>query len=343
MKYIEIIYPDDWHVHLRDKDCLPDTVQATAFSFLRALAMPNLAQPVTTIDDLLQYRERIIKATPKSAQFLPYMTLYLNDQTTAETLNQAKKFDFILGAKLYPQHATTNSALGAANILDLYPLFEVMQTNDLVLQVHGEDVTADIFDKEERFINNFLKPICKQFPRLRVVLEHISTKAAIDFVTNTKANIAATITPHHLLYNRNDLLNQGIKPHLYCLPILKRREDQAALRLAATSGNPKFFAGTDSAPHAKNEKESNCGCAGIFSSPYAVAIYAQIFEDLNKLDYLEAFLSKFGAEFYNLPLNQQTLTLAKRSQTIPFELPFGKNKVVPIAAGESIAWSIYEH
>lgn len=342
MQSIEIIYPDDWHVHLRDEIFLKSTVPYAACNFGRVLVMPNLPCPLITVEALIQYRDRILALIPAGSVFAPYMTLYLNNLTTPEILTKAKQFAFILGAKLYPANATTHSNAGVADILSLYPLFEIMQNEDLVLQIHGEDPSVDIFDREKLFITNFLIPITKQFPRLRIVLEHISTKIAVEFVQNASSYVAATITPHHLLYDRNDLLNQGIKPHLYCLPILKRQEDKIALRKAAASGNPKFFAGTDSAPHAVSQKESGCGCAGIFSSPFAVAIYTQLFAECEKLNYLEGFLSKFGAQFYRLPYNKNTLLLEKRAQVIPAILPFGNTHVVPIAAGTTISWSVRE-
>lgn len=342
VKSIEIIYPDDWHIHLREDVFLHSTVPYAALNFRRCLVMPNLSSPLTTTEELIKYRKKILALVPEASSYLPYMTLYLNHQVTPDALLEAKNFDFILGAKLYPANATTLSEAGAHDILALYPLLEVMQDADLVLQVHGEDPSVDIFDREKLFITKFLIPIIKNFPRLRIVLEHISTQIAVEFVQNSSSYVAATITPHHLFYDRNDLLNQGIKPHLYCLPILKRKEDKIALKNAAISGNPKFFAGTDSAPHAINKKENACGCAGIFSSPFAVAIYAQIFAELNKLDYLEGFLSRFGARFYHLPYNTNTLALEKRAQIIPATMPFGNTQVVPIAAGKTIAWSVRE-
>jgi dihydroorotase len=342
MKYLEIIRPDDWHVHFRDLENLENTVPATAKTFSRALIMPNIIPPLIQLDDLINYRSRIIQSIPKDLSFTPYMTLYLNEKTSPQTLIDAKKTTFVLGAKLYPANATTHSEAGVHDLQALYPLFSIMQEQDLVLQIHGEAIEADIFDREAAFISGSLIPITQNFPKLRIVLEHISTKAAVDFVSAASGYVAATITPHHLFYNRNDMLNQGIKPHLYCLPILKRQSDQFALQQAAMSGNTKFFAGTDSAPHAVSQKESACGCAGIFSAPYAVALYAQLFDSFGKLDQLEAFLSRFGAVFYNLPLNQETLILQSKQQVIPSVLPLGKHQVVPIAAGQSISWSIHE-
>lgn len=341
MKHLDILYPDDWHVHFRDEDMLTHTVPATAGTFARALVMPNLKPALTDLDDLLNYRLRILSQLPEASTFTPYMTLYLNHSLSPDTLLRAKQMPFVLGAKLYPQHVTTHSDEGVSDIKALYTHFDIMQSQDLVLQIHGETPTADIFDREAFFIKDTLTTLTKQFPRLRLVLEHISTKQAVQFVQEAGPQVAATITPHHLMYNRNDLLNQGIKPHLYCLPILKRKDDQLALQQAATSGNPKFFAGTDSAPHAVAQKESACGCAGVFSAPYAVAMYAQQFDALGKLGALEAFLSRFGAQFYQLPLNQHTLTLEARGQTIPKTLPFGNTEVVPLAAGLRLSWSVH--
>jgi dihydroorotase len=340
MKYLEIIRPDDWHVHFRDSENLINTVPATAKTFSRALVMPNLVPPVTTLNHLIEYRTRILHAIPDKTDFTPYMTLYLNEQVQPTTLIDAKQHDFILGAKLYPANVTTHAEAGTRQIKNLYPLLDVMQSQDLVLQVHGEAVEADIFDRETQFIEKTLLPITQNFPKLRMVLEHISTKAAVDFIKNAAENLAATITPHHLMYNRNDLLTQGIKPHLYCLPILKRQSDQLALQQAAMSGNPKFFAGTDSAPHAISQKESACGCAGIFSAPYALAIYAQLFDANGQLDKLENFMSRFGALFYKLPINQSSILLKAKTQMVPMTLSLGKGQVSPIAAGQTLAWSV---
>lgn len=317
MQTLIINRPDDWHLHLRDGEFLTHTVQASAQHFARALVMPNLKPALTNLPAIESYRNRIISAIPKQSSFIPYMTFYLNESVKPEELHQAASLSYIVGAKLYPAGATTNSEEGAKSLKALYPLFETLQTSNLVLQIHGEVTHSDIFEREALFIDEYLKPIAKHFPKLRIVLEHISTKAAVDYVSEGPANLTATITPHHLLYNRNKLLAGGIRPHYYCLPILKHEKDQKALQVAATSGNPKFFAGTDSAPHAINAKENACGCAGIYSAPYAVALYTQIFDELNQLKKLNDFLSRFGAEFYQLPINQQQLELIKSPQTIP--------------------------
>ncbi|CAM2731506.1 TPA: dihydroorotase [Legionella pneumophila] len=340
MQTLIINRPDDWHLHLRDGEFLTHTVQASAQHFARALVMPNLKPALTNLPAIESYRNRIISAIPKQNSFIPYMTFYLNESVKPEELQQAASFSYIVGAKLYPAGATTNSEEGAKSLKALYPLFETLQTSNLVLQIHGEVTHSDIFEREALFIDEYLKPIARHFPKLRIVLEHISTKAAVDYVSEGPANLTATITPHHLLYNRNKLLAGGIRPHYYCLPILKHEKDQKALQIAATSGNPKFFAGTDSAPHAINAKENACGCAGIYSAPFAVALYTQIFDELNQLKKLNDFLSRFGAEFYQLPINQQQLELIKSPQTIPNSMPFGSTHVVPIAAGDTINWSI---
>lgn len=342
MQSLIIRRPDDWHVHFRDGLNLKDTVAATAQHFSRALVMPNLKPALKSIRSLVSYREEILSVLDSGYHFNPYMTFYLNEQVSIRDLEQAKNYPFILGAKLYPAGATTNSEEGARTLTSLYPLLEIMQGQDLVLQVHGEVTTGDIFEREANFIELCLKPLIKNFPQLRIVMEHISTKAAVEFVSEQSERVAATITAHHLFYNRNQLLAGGLRPHYYCLPILKSEENQLALQQAATSANPKFFAGTDSAPHPKTSKESACGCAGIYSAPYALAIYAEIFDKLDQLEKLDNFLGQFGAEFYQLPTNQTKLILKKISQRIPLTLPLGSGEVVPIAAGESLEWSVYE-
>ncbi|MCW8417143.1 dihydroorotase [Fluoribacter dumoffii] len=342
MQTLIITRPDDWHVHLRDNEMLQHTVPDSAQHFARALIMPNLKPALTTLRSLDEYRNRILQALPEGNAFEPYMTFYLNDSVHAEELHLAAAIPYILGAKLYPAGATTNSEAGAKSLKDLYPLLEVMQNNNLVLQIHGEVTHSDIFERESLFIDEYLKPIVTNFPKLRIVLEHISTQAAVDYVTEAPATVTATITPHHLLYNRNKLLAGGLRPHYYCLPVLKHENDQKALQHAACSGNPKFFAGTDSAPHSVSAKESACGCAGIYSAPFALALYAQVFDEMGQLKQLNDFLSRFGAEFYQLPINEQRLELIKSPQTIPDFLPFGSSQVVPIAAGETIQWSVHE-
>lgn len=341
-KTIIIKRPDDWHVHLRDGAVLSDTVPATARHFNRALVMPNLNPALTSLQDLRAYRARIMQVLPHNSPFNPLMTFYLNERVNPQDLLAIKPGDPIVGAKLYPKGATTNSQEGAHSIKALYPLFDIMQQQDLVLQLHGETTCGDIFDREAAFVEEILIPLVNNFPTLRIVLEHVSTKTAVDFVSQAPQQIAATITPHHLLYNRNHLLAGGIKPHYYCLPILKRESSQIALQQAACSGNPKFFAGTDSAPHSQANKESACGCAGIYSAPYAVALYAQVFDNLHQLNRLDDFMGRFGAEFYQQPLSAEQLVLVKKEQSVPHALPLGIDTVVPIAAGEFIPWSVHD-
>lgn len=343
MKTLTITRPDDWHVHFRDGLVLQHTVPATAQHFSRALVMPNLKPALTSVDAVLAYRERILAALEKNKAFIPFMTLYLNESVAPHDLEKIKNYPYILGAKLYPAGATTNSDEGVRSLRALYPLLEIMQQQNLVLQIHGEVTQGDIFQREAEFIKTCLVPLIHDFPKLRIVLEHISTQIAVDFVKQASDKLAATITPHHLLYNRNQLLAGGIRPHYYCLPILKRESDQRALQQAAISGNRKFFAGTDSAPHPKISKESACGCAGIYSAPFAVAMYAQAFDSLGQLEKLNDFLGCFGAEFYQQSINKAELILRKKTQHIPEALPLGHEQVVvPAAAGETLQWSIYD-
>lgn len=342
LRSFSITRPDDWHVHCRDHDMLSDIVSATAEDFGRALLMPNLRPPLTSVSAIVAYRDRVIASLEKSNRFMPYMTLYINESVSADELYLAKKSDFILGAKLYPAGATTNSEHGVQSVRALYSLFEVMQELDLVLQIHGEVTHGDIFEREAQFIEDILLPLTHDFPRLRIVLEHISTQAAVEFVEQASEFVAATITPHHLFYNRNQLLAGGIRPHYYCLPILKHERDQMAVQQAAVGGNCKFFAGTDSAPHLRNQKESTCGCAGIFSAPYALAIYAEVFDNLGKLKQLEPFMSQYGADFYKLPMNQGEIELIQRPQQIPEVLDYDFGQIVPIGAGTELQWSVNE-
>ncbi|MDP3561623.1 MAG: dihydroorotase [Legionellaceae bacterium] len=341
MRILSILRPDDWHVHLRDNEALKHTVSATAAHFARALVMPNLTPALTTLASILAYRKRILSSLDKSNSFEPYMTFYLNETVDPNDLINAKQYSYILGAKLYPAGATTNSAQGVTSIRALYPHFEMMQMHDLVLQIHGEVTHGDIFAREALFIKTHLASIVRDFPRLRIVLEHISTQTAVEFVSQASPYVAATITPQHLLFNRNELLAGGLKPHYYCLPILKREKDQLSLQRAAVSGNSKFFAGTDSAPHAQSQKENACGCAGVYSAPYALAMYTEIFDKLDQLPKLEAFTSRFGAEFYQLPAQSNHIELIKQAQVIPMSLPVGDFQVVPLAAGSTLTWSIH--
>lgn len=342
LTHFRINRPDDWHIHCRDQEMLPVMINASAKHFARGLIMPNLKPPLTDVAAIMDYRSRVISALDQPNQFTPYMTLYINESMKVSELMLASQCEFILGAKLYPAGATTNAEAGVKSIQSLYPLFDVMQALDLVLQIHGEVTHGDIFDREALFIQEVLIPLTENFPRLRIVLEHISTEAAVDYISQASDYIAATITPHHLYYNRNDLLVGGIKPHYYCLPILKHERDQRALQKAAVSGNPHFFAGTDSAPHLRTQKESVCGCAGIFSAPYALALYTTVFEKLDKLPHLNAFMSHYGADFYHLPRNQAEIELIHHPQQIPDVLNFDFGQIVPVGAGSILPWSVNE-
>ncbi|MGE3318689.1 MAG: dihydroorotase [Candidatus Berkiella sp.] len=340
MQTIEIIYPDDWHCHLRDGAALSTTVPDIAKQFRRAIVMPNLIPPVTTVEMAFHYRERISAHIPKGNPFTPLMTLYLTDNTSTQTILEAKKSGFVMGCKLYPAGVTTNSASGVTTLENCIAVFEAMSEVGLPLLIHGEvnDPKVDIFDREAFFIEKHLIPLIQQFPKLKVVLEHITTEQAVKFVTEAPKNVAATITPHHLLMNRNDMLVGGIRPHHYCLPILKRQTHQMALLKAATSGNPKFFLGTDSAPHAKMKKEAACGCAGVYNAYSAIELYAKAFEQLNALDKLEGFASRFGPAFYDLPVNTDKITLRKSAWTLPASLPFADETLIPFYAGETLEW-----
>ncbi len=344
MNKITLTRPDDWHCHLRDGDLLTRTVADTAKRFQRAAIMPNLQPPVTTLVEALDYQQRIIKNIPAGMHFNPLMTLYFTDALTSATIKEAKASDKILGIKLYPKGATTHSQAGVAQFKTIYPLLEVMQEVDLPLLIHGEvtDPNIDCFDREAVFIDKVLIPLHKTFPNLRMVLEHISTQPAVEFIKDTPANIAATITPQHLLYNRNALFQGGLRPHHYCLPILKRANDQEALIQAATSGHAHFFLGTDSAPHAKQAKEKDGGCAGIYSAHAAIELYAEIFAKHDALAQLEKFASNNGAEFYKLPINKQKITLIKQPWSVPKTLPFGQQSLVPLRANETVEWQIVD-
>ncbi|EKD91658.1 MAG: hypothetical protein ACD_29C00461G0005 [uncultured bacterium] len=341
-KNLAIRQPDDFHCHFRDHAFLVRTVHDSAKQFARAIAMPNLKSPIASITMAADYQNRIIQAIPANLNFKPLMTLYLSESISPDLISEAKKSGIIFAAKLYPAGVTTNSDFGISNLKHIYNLFEQMEECDLPLCVHGEsiDKTTDIFDREKLFLSENLAPLLKNFPKLRIILEHISTKEAVEFVKSSSKNLSATITPHHLHYNRNDLLYGGVRPHYFCMPILKRESDRQALIQAVISGNPKFFLGTDSAPHEKNKKESACGCAGIYSTYNALALYAEIFEQCDALDKLENFASVYGAEFYQLDLNKQEVVLMKKSEKIPNNLSFGDTVVVPMKAGENISWQI---
>lgn len=341
MTTLTITRPDDWHVHLRDGEVLTDTVRDISRYNGRALIMPNTVPPVTTTEMALAYRERIMAAKPQS-QFQPQMALYLTDNTSPEEIRKAKASGAVVAAKLYPAGATTNSDSGVTSAKNIYPVLQTMQEEGMLLLVHGEVTThdIDIFDREKMFLETVLAPIVNDFPNLKIVLEHITTAEAVEFVKNAGDNVAATITAHHLLFNRNHMLVGGIRPHFYCLPILKRATHQHALVAAATSGSKKFFLGTDSAPHAKGKKEAACGCAGSYTAHAALELYAEVFELEGKLDQLEAFASHNGPDFYGLPRNSDTVTLTKQAWDVPASMPFGGETVVPIRAGEAVQWTV---
>ncbi|WP_323754505.1 dihydroorotase [Marinobacter sp.] len=338
-KQLTITRPDDWHLHVRDGDVLNSVVPATAACFGRAIIMPNLVPPVTDAAAATGYRERILSAA-KGTNFEPLMVLYLTESTTPETIREAKAAG-VVAAKLYPAGATTNSASGVTDIRNIYPVLEAMAECGMLLLVHGEvtDADIDIFDREKVFLERVLAPTLDTFPTLKVVLEHITTADSAEFVRrHTGDNLAATLTPQHLMYNRNHMLVGGIRPHLYCLPILKRNKHQEALREAVASGDTRFFLGTDSAPHARDKKEAACGCAGCYSAYGAIGLYADIFEELGILDKLEAFASFNGADFYGLPRNTDTITLVRDPWTMPEQLPLADGTIVPLKAGETVHW-----
>ena len=339
---LTIIRPDDWHVHLRDGMLMAAVLPDTARRFARAIIMPNLKPPISTTDLALAYRERLLAALPASMQFEPLMTLYLTDNTTPTEIRKAKMSGLIHAVKYYPAGATTHSDAGVTAIAQCYEALAAMEEVGLPLLIHGEvtNPKVDVFDREQVFIDNVLVPLADRFPRLRVVLEHITTRHAVDFVKSAAAHVGATITAHHLLYNRSAMFSGGIRPHLFCLPVLKREEHRWVLLAAATSGNPKFFLGTDSAPHARSAKESACGCAGIYTAHAAIELYAEAFESVNALAKLEAFASFFGADFYGLTRNTEKITLVKEAWPVPAEFAFGAETVVPLRAGETIAWRI---
>jgi len=342
MNKITILQPDDWHLHVRDGKVLKDVIPDSAQRFGRAIIMPNLKPPVTHVTQALEYRKRILAAVPENKHFEPLMTLYLTDNTTTEEITRAADNAHIHALKYYPAGATTNSDAGVSSIEKVYSVLEVMEEKGLPLLVHGEvtNSNVDVFDRETVFIDSVLAPLLKRFPKLRLVLEHITTSHAVDFVTAMPDNIAATITPHHLLMNRNDIFKGGIRPHHYCLPILKREQHRQALVEAAISGNPKFFLGTDSAPHTQKAKQSACGCAGIYSAHAAIELYAEAFEQAGALNKLETFASCFGADFYALPHNTQTIKLVKEDWTVPKSMTFGEDKLIPLRAGETVHWKL---
>ena len=337
---LTITRPDDWHLHLRDDALMSSVLPDTARQFARAIVMPNLRPPVTTTEQAVAYRERILKALPAGMRFEPLMTLYLTDITSAEEIGRAKAGGVVHAVKLYPAGATTNSDAGVTDLRKTYAALEAMQKLGMPLLVHGEvtNPDIDIFDREAVFIERVMQPLLKDLPDLRVVFEHITTRDAAQFVASAGDNIAATLTPQHLLYNRNAMLAGGIRPHLYCLPILKRETHRAALVKAATSGSKKFFLGTDSAPHAQHTKENACGCAGCYSAHSAIELYAEAFAAAGALDKLEGFASFYGADYYGLPRNTDKVTLRREEWQVPATLDFGQHQLVPLRAGEKMKW-----
>ncbi|WP_024301070.1 dihydroorotase [Pseudogulbenkiania sp. MAI-1] len=334
--------PDDWHLHVRDDAALAAVLPDTCRQMGRAIIMPNLKPPVTTVEAAAAYRERVLAARPAGSAFEPLMTLYLTDNTSAEEVKKAKASGFVHGVKLYPAGATTNSDAGVTSIDKAMPALEAMAEIGLPLLVHGEvtDPAVDVFDREAVFIERVFQPLMARLPQLKVVFEHITTKDAAEYVAAAPANVAATITAHHLLMNRNALFAGGIRPHHYCLPVLKRELHRQALVKAATSGSTKFFLGTDSAPHARHTKENSCGCAGMYTANAAIELYAEAFEAADALDKLEGFASFHGPDFYGLPRNADTITLVKESWTVPASLPYGDHELVPLRAGETIGWKL---
>ncbi len=342
MDRLTLIRPDDWHLNLREGAALAAVLPATAQRFARAIVMPNLKPPVTTTAQALAYRERIVAALPAGARFEPLMTLYLTDRTPPEEVRRARDSGYVHGVKLYPAGATTNSDSGVTAIGHCMATLEAMQDIGLPLLIHGEvtDSNIDVFDREKVFIERTLAPLTHALPRLKVVLEHITTADSVEFVRAAGPNVAATITVHHLLLNRNALFQGGIRPHHYCLPVLKREEHRRALVDAATSGSPKFFLGTDSAPHARHTKEADCGCAGVYTAHAAIELYAEVFDAAGALDRLEGFASLHGPDFYGLPRNQDHVSLERRAWRVPPELPYGSERLVPLRAGGEVGWSL---
>jgi dihydroorotase len=344
MDKITLIQPDDWHLHLRDNQALKTTVPAAARGFGRGIIMPNLTPPVTNVNRASDYRERILAQRPEGSDWQPLMVLYLTDNTSPDDIIAAANSGFIYGCKYYPAGATTNSDSGVTNLNNMDAVFETMQEVGMVLQMHGEVTTPDIdiFDREAVFIERHLRPLVAKFPRLKMVMEHITTKQGAEFVLSAGDNVAASITPQHLLHNRNDMLVGGIRPHLFCLPILKRDIHQQALIRVATSGSHKVFLGTDSAPHAQGDKESACGCAGCFSHHAAIELYAEVFEQAGALDKLEAFASTNGPDFYGLPYNPVTIELKKQPWQLPDSVSFENTQVIPLGAGTTLNWKLVE-
>ena len=342
MTMLRIRRPDDWHLHLRDGAHMAAVLPFTAARFARALVMPNLKPPMTTTDALAQYRARILQALPAGLDFQPLMTLYLTDRTPPAEIHAAKASGFVVGAKLYPAGATTHSDAGVTSIDHCWGTLETMAETGLVLQVHGEVTAADVdvFDREREFIDLVLSRIVERVPALKVVFEHVTTAAAVEFVRSARAGVAATITPQHLLLNRNAMFDGGLRPHHYCLPVLKRERDREALVAAATGSDPRFFLGTDSAPHARHTKETACGCAGVFSAHAGIELYAEVFEAAGRLDRLEAFAAERGADFYGMPRNAGHITLESGEWPVPASYPFGADELVPMRGGGKLGWRL---
>lgn len=339
---LQLTRPDDWHLHLRDGEVLASVIGHTAQRFARAIVMPNLKPPITTVAQAEAYRARILASLPSGARFQPLMTLYLTEATPVEEIARAAASNSVFAVKYYPAGATTNSQAGVRDLKHVYPVLEAMQQHELPLLLHGEvtDGEVDIFDRERVFIERHLIPLREKFPDLRMVLEHITTRDAVDYVATAPPHVGATITAHHLLLNRNAIFQGGINPHHYCLPILKRETHRAALLKAATSGDTHFFLGTDSAPHPRDAKESACGCAGVYTAHAAIELYAEAFEQAGRLDRLEAFASFHGADFYRLPRNRERITLERAAWTVPDQIPLGQDGCVPLRAGRTLQWSM---
>lgn len=342
MNKLTLIQPDDWHLHVRNGAILNTVIAHTAKQFARAIIMPNLNPPVLSVDQAMDYRSEILQALPAGSNFNPLMTLYLTNALTADEVEKATESEHVHAIKLYPVGATTNSDSGVSDLKGIYPILETMEKVDLPLLIHGEvtDNDCDIFDREQVFVESSLNDIVKHFPNLRIVVEHVTTKEAVDFVLAASDKIAATITPQHLMFNRNAILAGGIRPHHYCLPIIKREHHRQALVEAAISGNPKFFLGTDSAPHLTGAKESSCGCAGCYSAYGAIELYAEVFEQAGALDKLEGFASFFGADFYQLARNTKSITLQKQDWTVPASYQVGDKTITPLKANEILGWKL---
>ncbi|RJQ48387.1 MAG: dihydroorotase [Gammaproteobacteria bacterium] len=342
MDRLTLTRPDDWHLHLRDGAALAAVLPHTAQRFARAIVMPNLKPPVTTTAQALAYRARILAALPRGAVFTPLMTLYLTDNTTPQEIAEAKASGHIAAVKYYPAGATTNSESGVTDLKKTYAALGAMEQHDMPLLMHGEvtDGGVDVFDREKIFIEHHLSDLVKRFPKLRIVFEHITTQEAVEFVREAPGAVAATITAHHLLLNRNAIFEDGVRPHHYCLPVLKREKHRAAVLGAAVSGNPKFFLGTDSAPHGRRAKETACGCAGVYTAHAGIELYAEAFEQAGALDKLEGFASFFGADFYRLPRNTDSITLVKQAWDVPREYAFGDDALIPLRAGRPVGWAL---